>query len=57
MNTFLDNIRAVCFDAVGTLLIPNPPAVEVYVDFATRHGLVISGAETDRKSTRLNSSH
>ncbi len=34
-------IRAVFFDAVGTLLFPDPPAVEVYSRAATRHGVEI----------------
>jgi len=39
------SVRAVFFDAVGTLLIPNPPAVEIYRDVAARRGLVVSPDE------------
>lgn len=31
-------IRAFCFDAVGTLIIPNPPAHVVYAEVGRRHG-------------------
>jgi putative hydrolase of the HAD superfamily len=45
MNPLLSDIRAVFFDAVGTLIVPVPPAVEVYAACATRHGLKTSPAE------------
>src|SRR5438128_401117 len=35
-------IRAVFFDAVGTLLEPDPPAAEVYFDVARRQGSRLS---------------
>lgn len=35
-------VRAVFFDAVGTLIVPEPPAPDVYSDTAARHGLSIS---------------
>lgn len=35
-------IRAVFFDAVGTLLQPDPPAAEVYCDVGRRHGSRLS---------------
>ena len=41
----LVGVRAVFFDAVGTLLFPEPPAVEVYARTAARHGLVIAVSE------------
>lgn len=37
--------RAVCFDAVGTLLFPSPPAVTVYAEVARRAGLDLPPAE------------
>ena len=39
---FLAGVRAVFFDAVGTLLFPDPPAAEIYSRVATRHGLDIA---------------
>lgn len=39
------NCRAIFFDAVGTLLIPDPPAFEVYAESARRHGLNITAPE------------
>jgi putative hydrolase of the HAD superfamily len=38
----LAGVRAVFFDAVGTLLFPDPPAAEIYARVAARHGLAIS---------------
>jgi putative hydrolase of the HAD superfamily len=43
--THLSGIRAVFFDAVGTLLFPNPRAVYVYAEAAARHGLAIKPAD------------
>jgi putative hydrolase of the HAD superfamily len=37
--THLAHVRAVVFDAVGTVLFPNPTASRVYADVAARHGL------------------
>lgn len=37
----LTGVRAVVFDAVGTLLVPDPPAPVVYANFARRHGLAV----------------
>ncbi len=37
-------IRAVYFDAVGTLIFPNPPASAVYAQVAGRHGRTIDPA-------------
>jgi putative hydrolase of the HAD superfamily len=39
-------VRAVFFDAVGTLLHPRPTAAEVYAAVARRHGRDISVADT-----------
>jgi putative hydrolase of the HAD superfamily len=36
------SIKAVVFDAVGTLLVPNPPPAHVYASTAARHGLTLS---------------
>lgn len=38
-------VRAVFFDAVGTLLFPDPSAPVVYAETARRHGLPLSPAE------------
>ncbi len=37
-----DEVRAVIFDAVGTLIHPTPSVATVYADFAARHGAEIS---------------
>jgi putative hydrolase of the HAD superfamily len=39
VSTWLHGIRAVFFDAVGTLLFPRPGATAVYAGMARRHGL------------------
>lgn len=39
------NVRAVFFDAVGTLLFPDPPAPTIYADVARAHGLALTVAE------------
>lgn len=38
-------VRAVFFDAVGTLLFPEPSAPVIYAETARRHGLTLSAAE------------
>jgi putative hydrolase of the HAD superfamily len=38
-------VRAVFFDAVGTLLFPEPSAPVVYAETARRHGLVLTPVE------------
>lgn len=38
-------VRAVAFDAVGTLLYPHPPGPEVYAAVARRHGSRLTAAE------------
>jgi putative hydrolase of the HAD superfamily len=38
-------VRAVFFDAVGTLLLPDPPAPAAYAEVAARHGLALTAAE------------
>lgn len=45
------NIRAVVFDAVGTLIFPNPGAAIVYAEVANAHGIAIP--ERDQLSARL----
>jgi putative hydrolase of the HAD superfamily len=40
-----DRVRAVFFDAVGTLLLPDPPAPAAYAEVAARHGLALTPAE------------
>lgn len=45
-----DGIRAVFFDAVGTVLIPEPNAAAVYADAAARYGL---DADPDRIAARF----
>lgn len=49
MSRFLDGIRAIAFDAVGTLLFPNPGAGTVYAVVAARHGLAVNPAEIGPK--------
>jgi putative hydrolase of the HAD superfamily len=39
------NVRAVFFDAVGTLLFPEPSAPAIYAEVAFRHGLTLTSAE------------
>jgi putative hydrolase of the HAD superfamily len=39
-----DGIRAVFFDAVGTVILPEPPAIEIYAAVARRHGLNLDPA-------------
>lgn len=45
MPHLLSGVRAVFFDAVGTLLFPEPSAPAVYAVIAERHGLNLSVAE------------
>jgi putative hydrolase of the HAD superfamily len=40
-----DTVRAVFFDAIGTLLFPQPSAIEVYGSVAARRGLQLSSGE------------
>lgn len=42
---FFPHTKAVFFDAVGTLLFPDPPAPAMYVAVARRHGLTLSPAD------------
>lgn len=37
-QSYLDGIRAVVFDAVGTILEPNPRPADVYAQIGARHG-------------------
>lgn len=45
----LDGIVAAVFDAVGTLIVPNPPAHLVYADCALRHGILIPPNEVRQR--------
>ena len=45
MARLLPDVRAVFFDAVGTLLFPDPSAPVIYTETARRHGLALSPAE------------
>ena len=47
--TRLNGIRAVFFDAVGTVLFPNPSASRVYAEVAARHGMRVDPAELSPK--------
>ena len=38
-------IKAVYFDAVGTLLFPTPSATTMYAEVAARHGMTVDAAE------------
>jgi putative hydrolase of the HAD superfamily len=42
-------IRAVFFDAVGTLIVPDPPVVEVYAEVGRRHGIELPLAEISNR--------
>ncbi|HXD87198.1 MAG TPA: HAD-IA family hydrolase [Urbifossiella sp.] len=42
-------IRAVAFDAVGTLLFPNPSATEIYRALAERQGVTLAGDDVRRR--------
>jgi len=42
-------VRAIFFDAVGTVIFPAPPAAEVYAAVAARHGSRLSLAEIARR--------
>ena len=42
MPRIASGVRAVFFDAVGTLLFPDPPAPVIYAEAARGHGLHIS---------------
>ena len=45
MSSLLDGIGAVAFDAVGTLLFPQPPAAVVYAEAGRRFGSKLTEAE------------
>ncbi len=45
MSLDLRQVRAVFFDVVGTLLLPDPPAPVVYAEVAARQGLILTPAE------------
>jgi putative hydrolase of the HAD superfamily len=45
------HIRAVFFDAVGTLIHPAPGAPRVYAGYAARHGLAADEGEVRRRMT------
>ncbi len=45
MTRSLGGIRAIAFDAVGTLIFPNPGAAVVYAETAVRHGIAANLAE------------
>ncbi len=45
MPRISQSVRAVYFDAVGTLLFPEPPAPVIYAQIAHQHGLPISAEE------------
>ncbi len=42
-------LRAVCFDAVGTLIYPFPPVSEAYGRIGRRHGASLKSDEIDRR--------
>ena len=44
-----NGVRAVFFDAVGTLLFPTPPALTIYSETAHRYGLTISDDDVRRR--------
>lgn len=46
--TLLAGIRAVVFDAVGTLILPNPGAATIYAAVAKRHGIAVDAGISER---------
>ena len=44
MSRWLHGVRAMFFDAVGTVLFPEPDALAVYAEVARRRGLMLSDA-------------
>ncbi len=50
--TPLPTIRAVCFDAVGTLIHPDPEVGEVYARAGRRHGIEVPSDEIRRRFRR-----
>ncbi len=42
---WLREVRAVFFDAVGTVIVPDPPAAAVYAEVGRRHGSQLTDAE------------
>jgi putative hydrolase of the HAD superfamily len=42
-------LRAVCFDAVGTLIYPSPPVREIYGHIGRRHGAILEPDEIDQR--------
>src|SRR5262245_46984756 len=51
LTMFPDPIRAVVFDAVGTVLVPDPPAADVYVESARRFGVAVTPSEVRARFT------
>jgi putative hydrolase of the HAD superfamily len=49
MSRIPPGVRAVFFDAVGTLLHPHPPAAEVYAAVGRWHGSALPGGEITRR--------
>jgi putative hydrolase of the HAD superfamily len=43
------DIRAVFFDAVGTLIVPDPPVAQVYAEAGRRHGIELPLAEISKR--------
>jgi putative hydrolase of the HAD superfamily len=46
-----DKIRAVLFDAVGTLITPTPPVVDAYHKYGRRHGSSLTKAQVRSRFT------
>ena len=46
--TLLAGMRAVVFDAVGTLILPNPGAATIYTAVAKRHGITADEGISER---------
>ena len=42
--SLLAGIHVIVFDAVGTVILPNPGAASVYADAARRHGIAVDAA-------------
>jgi putative hydrolase of the HAD superfamily len=48
-NGLLSGVRAVAFDAVGTLITPDPPVAAAYLAAGRRHGSRLTAGEIDSR--------
>lgn len=57
MATNLAALRAVVFDAVGTLIYPNPPAAVAYYELGRKHGSRLTQDDIARNFSRVLKRH